>query len=84
MILLTLVSYVLVMACQEGCDTQEGDAAELAEAYDPDNKDDIFAGLESRINECKHRYGELKAKFTKRKRQACPVMCAICFEDFSD
>ena len=84
MILLTLASHVLVLACQGGCDPQEGDGAELAEAYDPDNKDDIFAGLESRINECKYRYGDLKTKFAKKKRQTCPVMCAICFEDFSD
>ena len=67
MILLTLASHILLLACQGACDSPEGEGAELAEAYDPDNKDDIFGGLESRINECKHRYGELKAKFAKRK-----------------
>ncbi len=58
----------------------------MVESYDPDNKDDIFAGLESRINECKYKYTDLKTRFAKKKYkgQTCPVMCPICFEDFTE
>ena len=41
----------------------------MIEAYDPENKDDIFAGLESRIHDCKYRYADLRTKFSKSKKK---------------
>jgi hypothetical protein len=53
----------------------------MVESYDPDNKDDIFAGLETRIEECKYTYEVLKTNFDKKHR-ICPASCPICCEDF--
>lgn len=51
------------------------------EEYDPDNLDDIFGGLDQRINELKIKFSTAEKYFLRKKRIA-PTMCIICFEEF--
>lgn len=51
------------------------------QSYDPENQDDIFAGLDQRIGELKFKFRDLESRFAKKKRQI-PRSCIICFDDF--
>ncbi|TNV76709.1 hypothetical protein FGO68_gene16386 [Halteria grandinella] len=53
----------------------------MTETYDPNNKDDIFAALQTRVDELKRKYSDIEREFSRKKKQI-PVMCPICMDNF--
>lgn len=60
MVVVTLGLYIVVQTCSQDCLNanfdEQGVQIQDSEYYDPDNRDDIFSGLEHRIDECKYQY----------------------------